>query len=197
MAIFSLAYKKTMTHEGGYANDPEDAGGETWKGISRVYHASWEGWHIIDSYKNQPNFPKNLEFASTKLQELVELQYKRMYWDVNRLDEMPQDVAEELFDTGVNLGVGRAAKYLQIALNCLNRNQDPGFYSDLVVDGNIGPKTLMALITLTTKAQNDKVVLLKMLNVLQGYHYIEYMGKSPTQEKYARGWYSRVEITKI
>jgi hypothetical protein len=27
-------------------------------------------------------------------------------------------------------------------------------------------------------------------------HYIEYMTKSPTQEKFARGWFNRVDIKK-
>ena len=52
MADFRTAYYLTMGHEGGYNNDPDDVGGETYKGIARNYHASWEGWKIVDMYKS-------------------------------------------------------------------------------------------------------------------------------------------------
>ncbi|RYD50653.1 MAG: hypothetical protein EOP52_13405, partial [Sphingobacteriales bacterium] len=35
MADFLTAYKRTAVAEGGYANDPDDLGGETYKGIAR------------------------------------------------------------------------------------------------------------------------------------------------------------------
>ena len=35
MANFTIALKKVLKNEGGYANNPNDAGGETYKGISR------------------------------------------------------------------------------------------------------------------------------------------------------------------
>jgi type VI secretion system secreted protein VgrG len=38
---FLKAFNTTMTFEGGYANDPDDAGGETYMGISRRYHPDW------------------------------------------------------------------------------------------------------------------------------------------------------------
>ena len=187
MADFQTAYNKTMGHEGGYVNDPDDAGGETYKGISRRYHPHWVGWKTIDLFPDS-----NAGFDDNEaLQIAVKDFYRSMYWNVNLLDEFPQNIAEEMFDTGVNMGIGRAAKFLQIALNCLNRNQV--LYPDLTVDGDIGSKSLSALKCLKW---TDYVILLRMLNVLQGMHYIEYMKKSPTKEKYARGWFNRVVIAK-
>ena len=188
MADFITAYEKTMGHEGGYVNDPDDAGGETYKGISRVYNPSWSGWAIIDIAKGEPNFPDSLE-SNMELQESVGLFYKDKYWDVNRLDEdtFAQSVGEEMFDTGVNMGVSRAGKFLQKSLNYLNRNGD--LYDELVVDGKIGPASLDAL----AKCANDETVLMSMLNTLQGQHYMNYMDDSPSQKKYARGWFKRVK----
>ena len=188
MADFEKAYEKTMGHEGWYVNDPDDAGGETYKGISRVYNPSWSGWAIIDIAKGEPNFPDSLE-SNMELQESVGLFYKDKYWDVNRLDEdtFAQSVGEEMFDTGVNMGVSRAGKFLQKSLNYLNRNGD--LYDELVVDGKIGPASLDAL----AKCANDETVLMSMLNTLQGQHYMNYMDDSPSQKKYARGWFKRVK----
>jgi len=190
MAIFKEAYDKTMGHEGGYVHDPDDVGGETYKGVARRYHPSWYGWSMIDDAKSESNFPACLA-NDAELQEAVEDFYKDKYWDVNRLDEFPQAVSEELFDTGVNMGIGRAAKFLQECLNYLNRNGS--LFDDLVVDGAIGPASLRAANTVLPK---DEHTLLVMLNVCQGRHYMNYMTKSPTQEKFARGWFKRVSFTK-
>jgi len=182
MAEFNEAFDKTMGHEGGYVNDPLDAGGETYRGIARKYNPQWEGWNLIDDQK--PNID------NVQLDSFVRKFYKERYWDVNRLDEFPQKVANEMFDTGVNMGIGRAAKFLQRSLNYLNRNGT--LFDDLVDDGAIGTKSLTAL-NIVIKA-GDENVLLKIMNVHQGQHYLDYMTKSPTQEKFARGWFSRVQV---
>ena len=193
MAKFSEAYEKTMGHEGGYVHDPDDAGGETYKGIARKYNGDWEGWTVIDDCKNMVSCDKFPECLDEKedLQESVHAFYKEKYWDVNRLDDSPsQAVGEEMFDTGVNMGVGRAAKFLQKSLNYLNRNGT--IYPELTVDGAIGGKSLTALDKIWY--DGDEKILLTMLNVLQGQHYMNYMDKKPTQKKYARGWFKRVHL---
>jgi lysozyme family protein len=192
MANFKQAYDETMGHEGGYVNDPADVGGETYKGIARKYHPSWEGWSIIDSLKGNSEFPKLLDRHS-QLQRMVEKFYKQFYWDVNLLDHITnQNIATEMFDTGVNMGIGRAAKFLQQSCNYLNRNGK--LFPDLVVDGKIGKKSLDALNVLLSN--NEAVFVYKILNLLQGNHYLEYMTKSPTQERFARGWLKRVDFIK-
>jgi len=57
MAEFNIALQKTLAHEGGYSNDPNDMGGETYKGISRASHSVWKGWAIVDKYKKLSGFP--------------------------------------------------------------------------------------------------------------------------------------------
>ena len=185
MANFNDAFYITMGHEGGWSNDKNDAGGETYRGIARNYHPSWVGWLIVDDTK--PNI------SDDTLEVVVKDFYKEHFWDVNKLDDFEaQDVANEMFDTGVNMGVLRAAKFLQECLNYLNRNS--ALYDDLVLDGKIGPASLSALSIIDP--YDDTGILLVMLNVCQGRYYMKYMKKSSTQEKYARGWFSRVQITK-
>ena len=196
MANFEEAFKITAAHEGGYVFDPDDAGGETYKGISRRFNPSWDGWTIIDNLKELGISNKDLEAKLDRddnLQEKVALFYKHNYWDKFWGDEIPvQEIGEELFDTGVNMGVRRAVRFLQESLNLLNRNQQN--YPDIGEDGLFGKGTLNAL---KAYLQIDKgPYLLKVMNILQGKHYIEYMRKSPVQEKYARGWLNRVEFTK-
>jgi lysozyme family protein len=190
MAKFQPAFERTLANEGGYVNDPKDAGGETYKGIARRHHPAWPGWARLDKARKAKGFPKGLA-ADAALQAEVAALYKQHYWDPFQGDAIPaQAIANELFDSAVNLGLGRAVEFLQRALNVLNRNQ--ALYDDLVEDGDFGPRSLAAL---RAYLKNDPpATLLKVLNILQGMHYIEYMNQSPIQEKFARGWFARVEI---
>jgi lysozyme family protein len=192
MANFDAGFNKTMANEGGYSFDPADVGGETFKGISRVYHPQWPGWNIIDSYKSSSDFPKNLN-SDEELQQMIRAFYKKNFWDTIQLDEIDsQKIGEELFDTAVNMGISRAGKFLQQALSYLNKNEE--LFDDLEPDGKIGEKTLDAVDIILERG--EEALLYKILNVLQANHYLNYMMKSPTQEKFARGWFSRVEFLK-
>ncbi|WP_457745851.1 glycoside hydrolase family 108 protein [Sulfurimonas sp.] len=102
MADFNKAIEKTLVNEGGYVNDPNDAGGETKYGISKRAYPS------VDI--------KNLTQDGAK--EI----YKRDYWDRLRADEIKsQKVAFELFDTAVNMGVRTASKLIQ---GCVGAHPD-------------------------------------------------------------------------
>jgi len=191
---FDEAFEKTMKHEGGYSNDPDDAGAETYMGISRRYHPSWIGWGHIDHYKKEFKNQISQRLAREKsLQRFVKSFYRSHYWNTWRGDDfIDQKLANEMFDTAVNMGVIRASMFLQRSLNLLNRGQV--MFNNLVVDGKVGQKTMLALGAI--KRKNDVKYLIKLINIFQGMHYIKYMERSPIQEKYARGWLNRVEISK-
>lgn len=190
MAKFSPALQRTLEHEGRYSRHPKDRGGETYKGIARNRHPRWEGWTRIDRARRRRGFPGNLE-SDADLQTRVGEFYRRTFWDPLQGDVLPdQAIATELFDSAVNMGITRATEFLQRALNVLNR--DGKLYADLVVDGDLGPRTLAAL---RAYLKTDKAgLLLKILNVLQGARYIQLMDQSPGQEAFARGWFKRVDI---
>lgn len=186
---FEKAFEKTMKHEGKYSNDPDDAGAETYMGISRRYHPNWPGWIHIDHMKKISNWSWEKEM----LLERVRKFYKERYWDTWRGDDfINQQLANEMFDTAVNMGVMRAAMFLQKSINLLNRNQQ--MFKNLVVDGKVGQKTLEAIDKLWEKGDIKYVV--KLMNIFQGMHYINYMTRSEIQEKFARGWLNRIEISK-
>jgi lysozyme family protein len=191
MAEFFTAYKRTMVVEGGYANDPTDAGGETWKGVSRRANPTWRGWDIIDRKKKEAGFPGSLK-GDQELEAAVQDIYKKKYWDVYRLDDCPsQLIASEVFDTGVNMGVGASTKMLQRGLNVLNKGGT--LYPDTKVDGDYGPGAHSAMQGFFRTVPSDRwIALYKILNCLQGARYIEIAESNSSQEKYMYGWLGRV-----
>lgn len=185
MADFIKAYKLTREFEGGYANNPNDTGGETYKGIARKHQSRWKGWKIIDGLKGKSDFPKNLD-KNTELQELVHELYKKDYWDSMKLDTViDQQIANEMFDTGVNMGNGRAGVFLQRILNVANKGET--YYLNLDVDGMVGKKTIAAL-----NSHPEPKNILAGLNALKGSLYITICEHNPSQEIFFNGWMKRV-----
>lgn len=112
-ADFIIAYNYTMKIEGGYVNDPNDRGGETYKGISRVNHPKFQGWEIIDAYKLNKDFPKILT-SLENLEIMVQNLYKKEYWDKMRGDEiLDQKIANMIFSCCVNMGISQGIKISQ------------------------------------------------------------------------------------
>jgi lysozyme family protein len=193
MANFDIAYGKMIIFEKGYSLDPLDAGGETVDGISRRFNPTWIGWEVLQSLKYEHDFPKNID-NSVELQNLIKAFYGINYWDSfngDMINDSKQIIASELLESAVNQGIKTAVAYLQIALNCMNSNGT--VYADLLVDGDCGSKTIT---TLNNLKQSDVYYVFLIMNVLQGYHYVERMRENTTQEKYCRGWLRRITINK-
>lgn len=143
MAIFDIADLLTARNEGLYANNKADTGGETYAGISRNNWPNWIGWKAIDRIKSKYgktsaiiNKYAVLDPVITKAKEEF---YKQNFWDTNKLSLITdQQLANAVYDFGVNSGTSRAAKFLQSAAN------DTGLVV-LQVDGLIGSKSIAAI----------------------------------------------------
>lgn len=199
MANFEIAYAPLKQFEGGYDNDPDDRGGETYAGIARNFYPKWSGWKLVDQIKrtNKTKSAINKACAADHyLQDLVAAWYKREWFDALGLADMPQILANELFEQAVNLGKAGSGKKVQIICNAYNRtkNNEP-LFADLIVDGAIGPKTLSAL-KLILANKSDAESLVHALNCMQGAHYLELAAKKPSQRKYTVGWMSRTHCEK-
>ena len=95
MNDFKKAVEFVLKHEGGYVNDPQDAGGETKFGISKRAYP-------------------NLDIKNLTRDQAIEI-YKRDYWD-KLPNTLPAAVHCVLFDCAVNAGIGRALRILQAAI---------------------------------------------------------------------------------
>lgn len=119
MNNFDDAFNKVVKAEGGYVNDPDDKGGETYLGISRKAHSTSKMWEIIDKIKkansaaNTNSKLTKLLKQNTELDNIAKSIYKSKYWDKLRCDEFNnKELAFQIFDMGVNAGVSTAIKLL-------------------------------------------------------------------------------------
>lgn len=172
---------KIIKIEGGYVDDPSDSGGETRYGVTV-------------KVARQNGYDGDMKFFPLELAKKI---YIDKYWNSLCLDEISDlapSVAEELVDTGINMGVIRAAKFLQRSLNSLNNRGTQ--FNDLTVDGIIGKNTIRALeIYINVRGKEGNTVLVNMLNCLQGAFYIDLAERREKDEKFVYGWFKhRVTI---
>jgi lysozyme family protein len=166
--------RELIDREGGYVDHPADRGGPTTWGITQqVARANGYAGPMRD-------LPVETAIAI----------YKRLYWTKPGfafVAEIVPRIAAELFDTGVNMGPATAAKFLQRALNALNRSG--GDYLDVKPDGAVGPATLAALAAfLRVRGVKGEAVLLRALQALQGAHYLSLAESRPANEAFLYGW---------
>lgn len=175
MADFNKAYAITMKAEGGYANDPDDKGGETYKGIARKANPNWNGWKTVDMIKATHPVSLNAALLSqAALQEQIKAFYQANYWEPNRTgDLLDQQLANQVFDTAVNSGTGTAAKFLQEAVG-------------VTVDRQIGPQTLTA-----ANKGNPKEIYEHFIR-LRRQLYENIIAANPAQKKFQASWFSRL-----
>lgn len=163
-----------IAREGGFSDHPADRGGPTNWGVTEAVARA-------NGYKGPM---RDLPRA-----EAVRI-YQRLYWDgpgFALLAGTAPFVAEEMFDTGVNMGPAVAAGFLQRALNALNRNGRD--YPDVALDRRIGARTLAALTAfLRLRGPAGETVLLKAMEALRGAHYVALAESRPANEAFLYGW---------
>ena len=173
MSINSML-ESLVGREGGYVNHPADRGGPT-------------NWGITENVARAFGYKGDMRSLSRSV--ALEI-YRSRYWEAPKFDAVgaySMAVAEEMFDTGVNMGPSIAAKFLQRALNVLNLQGKT--YPDISADGTIGNMTLAALgAFMKSRGKDGEKVLMRMLNAQQSVRYMEIAEKNGSQEAFQFGW---------
>lgn len=186
MADLAGALPGVLRHEGLYSNDPADAGGETFMGISRYYHPGWEGWADVSSWVADGRKP---EEVSSELAQKVARFYFAEYWDRFGGEHVPdQTLANLMLLIAVHLGVHRTVEFTQRALNALNLGGTR--WADLALDGRAGPRTRAAI----TQACAIPQILHSLRGLLISQHMVyclQRVEERPANEKYT-GWFTRL-----
>lgn len=164
-----------LKHEGGFVNDPDDAGGATNFGITQATLSSHLG------RKASINEVKNLSI------ETAGNIYKTNYYLKPRLNELPELIQPVVFDIAVNSGVRKAIKILQESL--LLQGYKPG-----LINGFIGGATI--------KAAHDAAEEMggRLVNAIVDKRisfYKSIADKNKTQVKFLNGWLARAESFRV
>lgn len=178
MADFNAALRKVLKWEGTYDNDPDDAGGETCFGITRVNEPDWSGWGLVEDLQKRkvptsawPDYePLRLSVGS----------YYRKVWDKYSLDSLPDDLAQCIFGGIINQGAPRIIRHLQ---SCLS-----AFVQGVEVDGQFGVETRATLLAVVG---NKPDLLMQGLKAKRISSYFDSALKG-NNRKYLGGWLNRL-----
>lgn len=171
--------------DGGGKADPNDPGGATRWGVTEAVARA-------DGYEGPMDQLPRERAVSIYLRKYF---YAPGFHHILPLSEA---IAAELFEVEVNLPPGKAATFLQRALNGLNDPHGKGvtLFPNLEVDGDLGTTSLGALEKfLGMRKREGELALLKLQNAQQAVYYIERTEKRPKSKKFLFGWtLKRVEI---
>lgn len=160
--------EELLLREGGYVNHPSDRGGPTNYGITLATARAF-------------GYSGDLRRIPVATAKAI---YTQRYWHAPRFSEISNvAIADECFDTGVNMGPHWAALFLQRALNSLTKE------AALLLDGRIGELTLYRLATfLKARKTQGETVILRLLNAQQAVRYMELTESKETQKDFMFGW---------
>lgn len=115
MSDFDTAFYTLIGHEGGYAHDSRDPGGQTKYGISKRSYPDLDILHLT------------LDQAKAI--------YRRDFWDRCRCEELPPPVDFNVFDGAVNSGIGQSIRWLQRAAGVA----DDGLFGPITLEACLLP----------------------------------------------------------
>jgi lysozyme family protein len=171
-SIFLNIVARTLNAEGVLSDQISDHGGLTKYGITKP---------VLAEYRDTTeNFITSNDIMTLTRDGAIDV-YHKLFWLRPKLDALPPELAEEVFDFAVNSGRARAIKALQHAVGALE-------------DGNLGPATVPMV-----QAACKKVGLRRFCNdyvIARGQFLMRLVEGDPSQLKFLSGWYVRV-ISKL
>lgn len=164
-------------HEGGYSNDPKDAGGETNHGITVAVARAF-------GYAGPMR-----AMTWTDAKAIYEARYWRQpgyHW----IADISAPVALALADIGINQGPAAAGTLLQRLLNVMNDGATR--YPDVTEDGALGAMSRASLTAfLKHRGREGEQILIRGLTALRFARYVDLAERRPTDERFMYGWARR------
>ena len=156
-------------------NATED--GWTFMGIYQGANPNLDLWKVVrqkmQQYNGDIKLVGSMLYNNPQIRDMVEAFYKKEYWDKAKLDEVnSQQIANEIFIAGVNMGMKKAVMLAQKLVS-------------VPADGVMGPKTLKAINT------HDDTAFDEMYDTLEMDYYEMLVVNDPRKRIYAKGWRNR------
>lgn len=164
MTDFEKALSITLKFEGGWADDPDDPGGQTMMGVTQKTY---------DDYRLGKGLPHASVHEITD-DELHQIYYAG-YWAPSGCDNFIWPLSACVFDFAVNSGVSRAMVALQTIIGAN-------------ADGRFGP------VTRGLVQQQDPATLAVKLNAARRQYLAAIVAQNPRLQKFFPGWTKRVAM---
>jgi lysozyme family protein len=149
--------------EGGYVNHPNDPGGATNKGVTQKVYDDWRSKQGLGATDVRG-------LTDSEMQAI----YEGGYWLPPKCDALPSPLDQVQFDTAVNMGNGRAVRFLQQAVGA-----SP-------VDGRYGPGTQSCVAGCDTGE-----ALVAYCNAREAF-YRDLAVRNPKLGVFLKGWMNRL-----
>ncbi|MDM0001795.1 glycosyl hydrolase 108 family protein [Variovorax sp. J22P240] len=162
-ASFADSLPFILRWEGGYVNHPADPGGATNRGVTQKVYDAWR--------RKQGQSAQDVRQLSDDEMRSI---YEANYWRPARCDTLERKLDVAHFDTAVNMGVGRAVRFLQAAMGC-------------EVDGGFGDGTLRAVQQCNDLAK----ALVSYCNEREAF-YGRLVASNPKLAVFQKGWNNRL-----
>ncbi|GAA3708611.1 hypothetical protein GCM10022268_17410 [Sphingomonas cynarae] len=170
MATIALMIAGVIAVEGGYVNHPADPGGETNMGITKKVA-------IANGYAGPMlTLPREVAHSIYYGRYIVASGYEPLV-------SIDAPVAEELFDTTVNMGAPRPSRWFQLSINSQCGTK-------LTIDGRVGPGTIAAYRACQAKVGATQLCrgTLDRLDTAQKAEYARLVRVNPKLAVFHRGW---------
>lgn len=167
MGRFDRSLKWTLNWEGGYSNDPDDPGGATMRGVTQ---------RVYDAYQLSTGRVKAAvrDIAMPTVAKLYEIRY----WNPCKAGAFQYPLAQAMFDTAVNFGVGRALQFF---------NQATGAGSQKKADA----KSMAKIRFIASSPSNIQLIIaVKICDLRIAYRHAR-VKKAPRSVKFLKGWLRR------
>jgi len=161
-SAFEAALPFVLRWEGGFVDHPADPGGRTNRGVTQRTYDTWRA-------------RQGLAGRDVQLIDDAEVHavYESGYWTPPRCNLLDPPLDLVHLDTAVNMGPGRAVRFLQQALDC-------------GVDGDFGPATLRAL-----SACRPGDALARYCDIREQF-YRQLVERKPDLSVFLKGWMNRL-----
>ena len=162
MTAFETALPFVLRWEGGFVDHPNDPGGRTNRGVTQRVYDDWR--------RRQGLMPRDVKLIDD---EEVQRIYETGYWFPPRCDLLARQLDLVHFDTAVNMGAGRAVRFLQRAVGT-------------GIDGDFGPATCSAVSRCDVAA-----TIIQYCDTREAY-YRELAERRPELSVFLKGWLNRL-----
>ena len=164
---FEAALNFVLRWEGGFVDHPADPGGRTNRGVTQK---TYNAWRAVQGLPERD--VKLIDDAD------VHAVYESGYWRPPRCDLLDRPLDLVHLDTAVNMGPGRAVRFLQQAVGC-------------GVDGGFGPATQRAVSECRPSDTLDTYC-----NIRENF-YRQIVARKPEQSVFLKGWMNRLNSLRL